>query len=89
VSVDTYSHKKKPEHSFIVYLMKRGQIHTEIVSRIPHLPYSSAEKAWEAGEQLIENIRNINLSERKSKLMRTLDDEEVKTVSDMAAATRE
>ena len=38
VSVGTYSNKEKIGYGFIIYLLKEGEIHTEIVSTLPNTP---------------------------------------------------
>ena len=60
--VDTYSNNKETGYGFIVYLMRGKHIHTQIVSTLPRVPYSSRDEAQKAGEDLVKAVREVDLN---------------------------
>lgn len=59
--VETYSNKEKTGYGFIVHLMKGEDIHTEIVSTLPHFPYKSRKMAKSEGKNLVKKIKEMEL----------------------------
>lgn len=88
IRVDTYSNTEKTDYGFIVYLMKDGEIHTNIVDTTPHFPYESKEEAKEMGDLLVEEVRKIDLSSRTSKIEKIIGPENSKIVSGIVSETK-
>ena len=59
--VKTYSNKEKTGYGFIIYLMRGEDIHTEIVSTLPHFPYESKKMAKSEGKNLVEKVKELKL----------------------------
>ena len=78
--VETYSNKEKTGYGFIVYLMKEGEIHTEIASTLPNFPYKSREVALSEGENLVKTVKEADFSPKISGLQKTLGNENSKIV---------
>lgn len=85
-SVKTYSNNKRTGYGFIVYLMKKGKIHTKIVSTLPNFPYRNKKVAWKAGDILVEEVRKLDLS---SKLKKPICSETLNTVSEIVRKANE
>lgn len=83
VLVDTYSNKEKVNYGFIVYMIKDGEIHTPIVSTLPHFPYSSEKLALDSGNALVKEVKEIDLRPDKSKLKKIISDEESEVISEI------
>lgn len=81
--VGVYSNKEKTGYGFVVYLMKRGEIHTEIVSTIPNVPFMTEEEAQTAGDELVSQVRGMDLSSQRSKLEDIMGPETKKAVSEV------
>jgi len=89
VSVETYSDKTETGYGFIVYLMKRGEIHTRIVSTLPSFPYESAEIAKEMGTDLVKSVRNVNLKPKISGLQKALGSDTCETTPEIIQKAKE
>jgi len=87
--VDTYSNKEKTGYGFIIYMLKRGEIHTKIVSTIPHLPYKTSEEAKKNGEDIIETVKGIDLTPQISGLQKIIDSNDGKVVSEVIRGTKD
>ena len=83
VSVETYSDKTKTRYGFIVYLMKREDIHTKIVSTLPHFPYENVEMAESAGVDLVGAVKKMDLNPQISGLQKALGSNNCKTSSEI------
>ena len=83
ILVDTYSNKEKIGYGFIVYMLKREEIHTKIVSTLPYFPYASKEKAKEIGDALVKEVKEMDLSSKISGLQKILSPPGSKIVSEI------
>jgi len=79
--VETYSNEEKNRYGFIIYLIKEGEIHTEIVSTIPNFPYKSNKEARSEGENLVNVVKEMDLGPEISGLQKKLGNENSKIVS--------
>jgi hypothetical protein len=87
--INTYTNKEKKGYGFIVYLMKRGEIHTMLVSTLPNYPYSRKKEAKKAGDNLVEEVRKLDLTPQKSELENIIGKEEAKLVSEVVKKANE
>jgi hypothetical protein len=88
--VDTYSNNKKTKYGFIVYLIKGKEIHTEIVSTLPHYPYPTQGIAKIAGDALVKTVRDMDLSPETNKLEKAMGCPEIsKAVSEIVKKANE
>jgi len=85
VMVGAYSNKEETGYGFIVYLMKRGEIHTEIVSTVPHHRYASKKEAKKIGEDLVEQVKKMDLSSQISGLQKIVGEKESESISEITS----
>ncbi len=81
ISVGVYSNKEKTGYGFMIYLMKEGRVHTEIVGTDPYFPFKTEEEARKEGSKLVEEVRKMDLSPQRSKLKTIMGPEVTKVVS--------
>ncbi len=71
-SVGAYSNKERTGWGFIVYLMREGEIHTEIVSTLPHTPYATKEEAQTAGDALVNMVKKMDLTSQRAEVRKMM-----------------
>jgi hypothetical protein len=72
--VEVYSDKEKINYGFVVYLMKDGEIHTEIISTVG-FPFKAEKEAQSYADRYLEAVRKMDLSPQKSELEKIIDGE--------------
>ncbi|MDO8528584.1 MAG: hypothetical protein Q7S06_01675 [Nanoarchaeota archaeon] len=88
-SVVVYSDEKKTSYGFVVYLMREREIHTEIVSTLPHTPYTTEEEAQTAGDTLVLRIKEMDLNHQRAKLEGMMGLQVAKDVAEVVKRSRE